>query len=79
MDPWGWDFAKSLDVNPLHSSNVIANASDIPMAVITLDVGVKFSGHASEGTPQSITISDDFAKDDSLSPTTDMILIFSNI
>ena len=48
------------------------------MAVITLDVGVKFSGHASEGTPQSITISDDFAKDDSLSPTTDMMLIFSN-
>ena len=48
------------------------------MAVITLDVGVKFNGHASEDTPQFITISDDFAKDDSLLPTTDMMLIFSN-
>ena len=54
---------------------MIAKASDIPMAVMTLDVGVKFSGHASEDTPQSITISDDFAKDDSLSPTTDIMLI----
>ena len=76
--PWGCDFAKSLDVKPLHLSSVIANASDKPIALITLDVGVKFKGQASDWTLESKTMSDDYANIDYLLPVTVINVTFNS-
>ena len=49
------------------------------MALITLDVGVKFKGQASDWTLESKNISDDFANIDFLFPVTVINVTFNSL
>ena len=46
-DPPGWSLAKSSFTNPLDSRSVIARASPRTNIAVVLEVGARFSGHAS--------------------------------
>ena len=73
--PDGWNFAKSISLNPFSIAQILARAS--PKAIVTEveHVGAKFSGHASLSTEPSRYIVASWLKVELIFPVIAMLLI----